>query len=65
VRDKLRDLRDEIASGARSPASYSTQQAVDDWLRDGLDGRSAATVAKYGHVLRPSCGVKAKSRLLR
>src|SRR6266705_946205 len=53
VRDKLRDLREEIAVGVRSPASYSVRQAVDDWLRDGLDGRSAATVTKYRHVLKP------------
>jgi integrase len=53
VRDKLRDLREDIASGVQSPASYSVQQAVNDWLCDGLDGRSAATVAKYGHVLKP------------
>jgi len=26
---------------------------VDDWLADGMDGRSAATVAKYRHVLAP------------
>jgi site-specific recombinase XerD len=29
------------------------RQAIDDWLNDGLDGRSAATVTKYRHVLKP------------
>src|SRR6266567_3814238 len=53
VRDKLRGLREEIAVGVRSPAAYSVRQAIDDWLRDGLDGRSAATVTKYRHVLKP------------
>jgi len=53
VRDKLHDLREEIAVGVRSPASYSVRQAIDDWLCDGLDGRSAATVTKYRHVLKP------------
>jgi hypothetical protein len=53
VRDKLRDLREEIAVGVRSPAAYTVRQAIDDWLRDGLDGRSAATVTKYRHVLKP------------
>jgi integrase len=53
VRDKLRDLRGEIAVGVRSPASYSVRQAVEDSLRDGLDGRSAATVTKCRHVLKP------------
>src|ERR1022692_4451968 len=53
VRDKLRNLREDIASGVQSPATYSVRQAVDDWLRDGLDGRSATTVAKYSLVLKP------------
>ena len=53
VRDKLRGLRDDIAVGVNTPAAYSVQQAVDDWLGSGLDGRSAATVTKYRHVLKP------------
>ncbi len=53
VRDKLRELREDIASGVQGPASCSVQQTVDDWLNDGLDGRSAATVTKYRHVLKP------------
>src|ERR1022692_1498372 len=53
VRDKLRDLREDIASGVQSSATYSVQQAIEDWLCDGLDGRSAATVSKYRHVLKP------------
>ena len=53
VRDKLRDLRDVIAVGVKTPAAYSVQQAVEDWLGSGLDGRSAATVTKYRHVLKP------------
>ena len=32
MRDKLRGLRDDIAVGVRTPAAYSVQQAVDDWL---------------------------------
>src|SRR6266568_2589908 len=53
VRDKLRDLREDIASNVQTPATYSVRQAIDDWLSDGLDGRSAATVTKYRHVLKP------------
>jgi hypothetical protein len=53
VRDKLRALREDIASGIQSPATYSVRRAVEEWLRDGLDGRSAATVAKYSLVLKP------------
>jgi integrase len=53
VRDKLRGLREDIASGVKAPAAYTVQQAVEDWLDSGLDGRSAATVTKYRHVLKP------------
>jgi integrase len=53
VRDKLRQLHEDIASGVQSPATYSVQQAVDDWLRQGLNGRSPATAAKYRYVLKP------------
>ncbi len=53
VRDKLRGLRDDIAVGVGTPAAYAVQQAVDDWLSSGLDGRSAVTVTKYRHVLKP------------
>ena len=38
---------------SQTPATYSVRQAIDDWLNDGLDGRSAATVTKYRHVLKP------------
>jgi len=53
VRDKLRDLREDIASNVRSPAGYTVRQAIDDWLASGLDGRSESTVAKYRYVLKP------------
>jgi hypothetical protein len=53
VRDKLRDLREDIARSVRTPAGYTVRQAVDDWLASGLDGRSESTVAKYRYVLKP------------
>src|SRR5262249_24960045 len=53
VRDKLRSLHDELSRSVRSSRRYTIAQAVDDWLADGMDGRSAATVAKYRHVLAP------------
>jgi integrase len=53
VRDKLRELREDIASNVQAPATYSVRQAIEDWLHDGLDGRSAATITKYRHVLKP------------
>jgi len=53
VRDKLKSLHDELSRSVRSSRRYTIAQAVDDWLADGLDGRSPATVAKYRHVLTP------------
>jgi integrase len=53
VRDKLKSLHDELSRSVRSSRRYTIAQAVDDWLEDGMDGRSAATVAKYRHVLAP------------
>lgn len=47
VKAKLRALRDEIAQGVHSSATYTLQNAVDDWLREGLDGKSARTVELY------------------
>src|SRR5260221_7239666 len=51
VRDKLRDLHSDIEAGIRKPAAVTVQQAAEDWLAHGLDGRSAATVRKNRDVL--------------
>src|SRR5258707_13314413 len=56
VKDKLKELHDDLASAARAPGEYTLNQAVDDWLNEGMDGRSAATVAKYRNVLSRSSG---------
>jgi integrase len=53
VRDKLRELREDISSSVRAPAGYTVRQAVEDWLESGLDGRSEATVSKYRFVPKP------------
>jgi hypothetical protein len=47
ARDKLRALHRELSDGVRSPGRYSLRQAVEDWLRDGLDGRSERTLRLY------------------
>jgi len=47
VRDKLRDLHKEIESGIRSRPRYTVQDALDDWLANGLDGVAAATAELY------------------
>ncbi len=53
VRDKLRALHRELSDGVRSPGRYSLRQAVEDWLRDGLDGRSERTSRLYEGLLEP------------
>jgi integrase len=53
VRDKLRALHQELDAGIRSSAGYTVRHAVQDWLRDGLDGRSERTRALYEGLLEP------------
>jgi integrase len=53
VRDKLKALHQELDAGIRSPSGCTVRQAVDDWLREGLDGRSERTRALYEGLLEP------------
>jgi integrase len=50
---KLRELRDEIASGGRTSARYTLNRALDAWLAEGLDGCTQRTVTLYAGLLRP------------
>jgi integrase len=52
VRDKLKALHSELDAGLKSPARYTVAQAVEDWLRDGLDGRSERTAKLYAGLMR-------------
>src|SRR5262252_10483040 len=53
VRDKLKALHAELDAGVRSSPGYTVRRAVDDWLREGLDGRSERTTALYAGLLDP------------
>jgi integrase len=53
VRDKLRALHQELDAGIRSSAGHTVRHAVQDWLHDGLDGRSERTRALYEGLLEP------------
>ena len=53
VRDKLKALHQEMNAGVRSSRSYSVRDAVEDWLRDGLDGTSDRTRILYEGLLNP------------
>jgi integrase len=56
VLDKLRELHREIDRGIvpkTGYANYTVRQAAEDWLANGLDGRSAKTIKKNENVLEP------------
>jgi integrase len=56
VVDKLRQLHHELDKGiVPKPgyANYTVRRAAEDWLANGLDGRSAKTVKKNQNVLEP------------
>src|SRR5262249_48586045 len=53
VRDKLKALHQELDVGVRTSAGYTVRNAVEDWLREGLDGRSERTRALYEGLLEP------------
>ena len=47
VRGKLKTLHTDLGAGLRSPARYLVREAVEDWLSEGLDGRSERTRKLY------------------
>jgi integrase len=63
VKDKLQLLHDELRKGIRSSPKYTIQNAVDDWLAHGLDGRSSKTISTNREVLAPLTGLIGAMRL--
>jgi integrase len=53
VRDRLKALREELNAGVRSSSTCTVREAVDDWLREGLDGTSERTRTLYEGLLGP------------
>src|SRR5690242_15236038 len=53
VQDRLRALHADLESGLRVSPSYTVRRAAEDWLKEGLDGRSAKTIKKNENVLAP------------
>jgi len=45
VQDRLKDLERDLESGVEHRA-YTVRQAIDDWLTQGRDGRSPATIRR-------------------
>jgi len=63
VKDKLQLLHDELRKGVRSSPKYTVQNAIDDWLAHGLDGRSAKTISTNAEVLAPLAALIGAARL--
>jgi hypothetical protein len=53
VRARLTELHDDLNDGVVTQADYTVQKAINEWLDDGLPGRSAKTVSTYREVLAP------------
>ena len=53
VRDRLKALHQELNAGVKSSRTYSVREAVEDWLREGLDGTSEPTRTLYEGLLEP------------
>jgi hypothetical protein len=53
VQDRLKKLHEEIDSGLRASPNYTLRRAAEDWLREGLVGRSPKTIKKNENVLAP------------
>ncbi len=50
VKDKLKALRREVEAGIQSSPSYMMALCIEDWLSQGLAGRSDDTVANYRYA---------------
>jgi integrase len=47
VRDKLKELHKQAQNGVRPRRRYTVNDALDDWLENGLDGLAPSTVTLY------------------
>ena len=53
VKLKLRELRRDLDKGIRPSATYTVGDALDDWLANGLSGRSDRTRELYRDTVKP------------
>ena len=53
VQDRLKALHSDLDSGVKARPNYTIRRTAQDWLAEGLDGRSAKTVKKNENVLAP------------
>jgi integrase len=53
VQERLKRVHDELESGVRTTPNYTLRRAAEDWLQEGLVGRSPKTIKKNENVLAP------------
>jgi integrase len=53
VQERLKALHSDLDSGVKASPNYTLRRAAQDWLAEGLEGRSAKTVKKNENVLAP------------
>jgi integrase len=53
VQDRLKALHSDLETGVRASPNYTVRRAAEDWLKEGLNGRSAKTIKKNENVLAP------------
>jgi integrase len=53
VQDRLKKLHDDLETGVRASPNLTVRRAAEDWLTEGLAGRSAKTIKKNENVLEP------------
>jgi hypothetical protein len=51
VQDRLKALHADLGTGVRASPHYTIRRAAEDWLGEGLGGRSAKTIKKNQNVL--------------
>ena len=60
VKDKLREVVEDLAAGVTAAEGYTVADAISDFLDQGMKGKSAETVSNYrslaDHHLIPQLG---------
>src|SRR6266568_4736955 len=53
VQDRLKALHSDVETGIRAQPNYTVRRAAEEWLAQGLHGRSPKTIKKNENVLTP------------
>jgi hypothetical protein len=67
VKDKLREVVEDLAAGVTAAEGYTVQDAINDFLDQGMKGKSPETVSNYlslaSHHLMPYLGAARLKKL--